>query len=555
MTRSVLRRAAGAAALALALAAPAQAPARDELTIGITQFPSTFHPAINLMAAKHYILAMALRPITDYGHDWKVMCVVCTELPTLENGLAVRETLPDGSTGVAVTYRIHPDATWGDGVPVTSADVAFTWRTALAEGSGFAARQDYARILGIDEVDDKTFTVHVDRLTFTYNSFGGAVLPAHVEAEAAADPAEYRNRTFYDTDPTRPGLWFGPYRIAEVGSGSHVVLEPNPTWYGAEPHFRRIVVRVIENTAALRANLLSGAIDYAAGPLGFNVDEALAFEGDDGDGFEVTFMPSLVYEHADFNLDAPAFRDRRVRQALMHAVDREAIVDALFGGKLEVAHSLVHPLDPGFDPGVVRYAHDPARAAALLEEAGWAPGPGGIRVNAAGERLSFPFRTTAGARARELVQQVMQAQFRAVGAEAVIRNEPARVFFGETVTKRQNPGLSMYAFLSAPESVPVGMLRSDRIPSEGNGWSGQNYPGYSDPRMDALLDELETELDPEARKGMWSELQELYATDLPAMPLYFRAEPYVVPEWLLGIRPTGHLTPATMWVEEWRAAE
>lgn len=553
MPRPALRRTVRAAALALVLAAPVQASARDELTIGMTQFPSTFHPAINLMAAKQYVLAMALRPVTDYGHDWKLACVVCTELPTLENGLAVRETLPDGSTGVAVTYRIHPDAAWGDGVPVTSADVVFTWRTALAEGTGFAARRDYERILAIDVIDDKTFTVHVDRLTFTYNAFGDVILPAHIEAEAAAEPAEYPNRTFYDTDPTRPGLWFGPYRIVEVGSGSHVVLEPNPTWYGAAPHFRRIVVRVIENTVALRANLLSGAIDYVAGPLGFNIDEALAFEGEDG--FRVTFVPSLVYEHIDFNLDVPMFADRRVRRALMYAVDREAIVEALFGGRLEVAHSLVHPLDPGFDPDVMRYAHDPVRAAALLGEAGWTPGPGGIRVNAAGERLSFPFRTTAGARARELVQQVLQVQFRAVGAEAVIRNEPARVFFGETVTKRQNPGLSMYAFLSAPESVPVGTLRSDRIPDEGNGWSGQNYPGYRSPRMDALLDALETELDPEARKGMWSELQELYAADLPAMPLFFRAEPYVVPEWLAGIRPTGHLTPATQWVEEWRAAE
>jgi len=113
----------------------------------------------------------------------------------------------------------------------------------------------------------------------------------------------------------------------------------------------------------------------------------------------------------------------------------------------------------------------------------------------------------------------------------------------------------MYAFLSTPEGGPVEMLRSDRIPSEDNGYSGQNFPGYRSDRMDELLDALELELDPDKRNAMWSELQQMYAEDLPAMPLYFRVEPYVVPVWLSGVRPTGHQVPATMWIEEWRAVE
>ena len=68
-----------------------------------------------------------------------------------------------------------------------------------------------------------------------------------------------------------------------MSSGSHVVLEPNPNWWGTKPHFKRIVVRVIENTAALEANLLSGAIDMIAGELGLTLDQALAFEQRNGD--------------------------------------------------------------------------------------------------------------------------------------------------------------------------------------------------------------------------------------------------------------------------------
>ena len=289
--------------------------------------------------------------------------------------------------------------------------------------------------------------------------------------------------------------------------------------------------------------------------MDFNADEALAFEREESGAYDVRFVPSLIYEHVDFNLDGPYFSDRKVRQALMHAVDRQALVDALFGGKQQVAHSLMHPLAPGFDPDVPIYAYSPEDAQRLLDEAGWLPGADGIRRNASGERLTFPLMTTSGSRVRELVQQVLQAQFREVGVEALIRNEPARVFFGETVTKRTNPGLNMYAFLSTPEGVPVDILRSDRIPSADNGFSGQNFPGYRSERMDALLDALELELDPDRRNAMWSELQRLYARDLPAMPLYFRVEPYVVPAWLSGVRPTGHQVSATMWIEEWRATD
>jgi len=218
-----------------------------------------------------------------------------------------------------------------------------------------------------------------------------------------------------------------------------------------------------------------------------------------------------------------------------------------------VAHSNINPLDRIYSETVPNYAYDPERAAALLDEAGWASGDDGVRRNAAGEKLTFPLMTTAGNKSRELVQQVLQSQWRKVGIEAVIRNEPARVFFGETMTKRANPGLSMYAWLSAPEAVPLSTLRSDQIPQESNGWSGQNFPGYRSDRMNELIDAIEIELDPAARLPMWAELQALYASDLPALPLYFRAEPYVRPIWLEGLRPTGHLVTTTMWIEEWRA--
>ena len=171
----------------------------------------------------------------------------------------------------------------------------------------------------------------------------------------------------------------------------------------------------------------------------------------------------------------------------------------------------------------------------------------GIRHNSDGKRLSLEFMTTAGNRSRELVQQVLQSQWREAGIEARIRNEPARVYFGETLSKRKFTGLAMFAWLSSPESVPRTTLRSDNVPSPDNAWAGQNYTGFRNAEMDALIDAIEVELDREERRDLWRRLQLLYAEELPVLPLYWRANAFVLPKWLKGVRPTGHQgTPSTL---------
>ena len=535
---------------------PLTASARD-LIIGINQFPSNLHPNIDSMAAKSYVLGLTQRPLTVYDQDWQLMCMLCTKLPTFENGKAVAEARPDGTQGVAVTFTIRPDATWGDGVPITTRDVLFTWEVGRHAQSGVGNAEMYRRIWKIDVVDDKTFTFHDEKLTFNYNAYNDfRVLPEHLERTVfEADPVTYRNRTLFDTAPTTPGLAFGPYRIAQVAPGSQILLERNPTWWGPTPVFDRIVVKAIENTTALEANLLSGEVDMVEGALGMSLDQALAFERRNGDRFQVHYQPGLVYEHMDVMLDSPALQDVRVRQALLYGLDRQAISDRLFAGRQPVADTSVHPLDWVHTDQVHRYAFDPEKAKALLEEAGWTPGPDGIRRNAAGEPLRLELMTTAGNRTRELIQQVAQGQWRQIGVDTVIRNEPARVFFGETTSRRRFTGLALFAWISSPENVPRSTLHSEEIPSEANGWSGQNYTGYRNPRMDELLGAIEVELDRDKRKLLWEELQRTYAEDLPALPLFFRADAHVWPKWLSGIRPTGHMAPVTLWVEEWRVDE
>jgi len=540
--------------LILVAATPARAEERRTLAIGVTQFPSTFHPVIDAMLAKSYVLAMALRPVTSYDHDWQLACLVCETLPTLENGGAVREATPDGKDGVAVTYKIREGLTWGDGTPVTSDDIRFTWEVGKHPESGVTGADVFQRIWKVETPDPRTAVLHTDRITYTYNSFGVQPLPAHLErAVFEADPRAYKQQTLYDRDTTNPGLYFGPYRVAEVSAGAFTVLERNPHWPGPNPYFDRVVVRVIPNTAALEANLLSGSLDYIAGPLGLTLDQALSLQERRGNGFDFVYKAGLIYEHIDLNLSNPILADKRVRQALLYGADRQAISQRLFQGRQPVADSNVSPLDWVHADDVAQYPYDPARARALLAEAGWMPGPGGVRINADGEKLSLSFMTTAGARVREQVQQVLQHYWKQIGVEVRIRNEPARVFFGQTVRERRFGGLAMFAWISAPESLPRSTLHSTMIPTEANNWAGQNYTGYVNPKLDALIDAIETDLDRPSRAAKWAELQRVYTDDLPVLPLYFRANPYVIPHWLKGVRPTGHLAPATLWIEDWRA--
>jgi peptide/nickel transport system substrate-binding protein len=124
--------------------------------------------------------------------------------------------------------------------------------------------------------------------------------------------------------------------------------------------------------------------------------------------------------------------------------------------------------------------------------------------------------------------------------------------FGDELNHRKFTGLAFYAWVSAPQNVPRTTLHCDEIPSEKNGWSGQNYPGYCKPDMDKALDAAERELDVAKRRALFADIQRLYAEDLPVLPMYFRVDSFVIPKPLKGIVPTGTLNSTTLWIENWR---
>lgn len=530
---------------------------RDTLSIGITQYPSTLHPIVDQMVAKSYVLGFSHRSLVRYNHEWVSECENCETLPSLANGLAKLETTADGKPGMAVTWVLKEGQFWGDGTPVTTADYAFAREVGQHPLSGAIAMESWRQMIDLEIIDDRTMVVHLDRRVFQFDAnYTFYPLPAHLERSIFEDsPEEYKNRTLYMTEPTNPGLYSGPYLITEAARGSHITLNRNPYWTGPLPVFNTITVRAIERTTTLEANLLSGNIDMITGDLGMNIDQALAFRKRHGDDYQMNFKPGLLYEHIDVQLDNPVLADLRVRQALMYAMNREQLVARLFDGEQPVAHSLIHPLDAMWTADVPTYTHNLERADELLEAAGWTPGPDGVRRNEADEPLQIELLSTAGDKTRELVEQVLQSQWREAGIDVRIRNEAPRIFFGETTRKRNFDGLAMFGWALYPEPVPRTMLHSTQIPSEDNGYSGQNYTGFSDPEVDALIESLENTLDAEERRVLWARMQRIYAESLPVLPLFFRTNVDILPKWLQGVRQPGHLMSTSQWVEEWTIAE
>lgn len=256
-----------ALALALIVAPFCLAHAKgDDLVIGIAQFPSSLNPNIDPEVVKTYSTFFGLREITAFDADWKNSCLLCTELPTIENGLAKYEDT-GGKRGMAITIKLKPGLAWGDGEPVTARDIAFTWKLGHDPLSGFSNPNPWSRASSVDVLDDLTAVLHLPTVMVSYNQWD-QVLPEHVEAKAATEGAgagKYIKNTAYNRAPTTPGLWNGPYIMTSYESGSQIVYEPNPHWPGVKPGFKHIVLRHIENTAALQANLLSGDVDMVAG--------------------------------------------------------------------------------------------------------------------------------------------------------------------------------------------------------------------------------------------------------------------------------------------------
>lgn len=561
MNKWVTTRATGVV-LALGLALPAMAaPSNEELKIGISQEFENMNPLIGTMAATSYMSSMVLRGMLVLTPDLKWQPQLAKTIPSLENKLAKIVDRPDGTKGMVVTWELIEKAKWGDGTPITCADIEFTWKAGSNPNVSVGSREAYENIESIkwETATPKKCTVTLKKAKWDFFREMVSPMPRHLEASVMEKYGKqkegYDQNSNYTKNPTNPGLYNGPYMISEIKLGSHVTYVPNPHFYGKAPAIKKIIFKVISNTGTMEANLRSGTIDMIS-PLGLAFDQALALEKKakaDGLPFQVLFKEGTTYEHIDFDLSNPILKDLKVRKALVYALNRDELSKALFEGKQKPAFHNISPNDVWYttDPKKITvYNYNRREAARLLDEAGWKLGSDGIRTKD-GKRLSLQFMTTAGNKTRETVQTLLQNQWKSVGAEVLIKNEPARVFFSETTKKRKFGGLAMYAWISSPESTPRSTLHSEMIPTEKNSWSGQNQPGWVNKTVDGLLDKMDTEFNPKKRIDIAHGILKAYTEEVPVIPLYYRSENAVIPKNLTGYRLAGHLYYETNEIENW----
>ncbi len=527
--------------------------ATDTLNIGIGAEFENLNPLISSQAATKYILYLAHRPLIVLTPDleWKPQMI--KEIPTLKNKL-----LKQKGSSLEMVIEILPEISWGDGVPVTCKDIDFSVRVGKNKNVSIPDREKFENISSViaDKANSKKCTITFAKAKFDYFANLPEILPEHLEgpvfAKFSGKAEGYDQNSLYTKQPTNPGLYNGPYYISEVKLGSHVIFSPNPKFGGKKPHFKKIVIKLIPNTSTLEANLRSNSINMVASAAGFSLDQAVVFDRkvkSENIPYQVVFEDGVIYAHIDFNLDNSILSDIRVRKALSHGLNKKEMTDALLEGKGKIADHFVTDRDPWYTDKVPKYEYSPRTANKILEEAGWKKGADGIRSKD-GKKLSFTIMAAAGVKLNENIQTFIQDQWRNIGVQLSIKNEPARVFFGETVRDR-NFDLALYSWVSIPDNSPRSVLHSTSIPTVANSKAGQNYTGFKNKQVDSLIDKLELELDSKKRAEIGKELLNIYATELPVLPLYYRANNAVIPAGLKNYRLSGHLFYETLNVEDW----
>ena len=499
----------------------AQTPAgRDAVVIGMAQEPDFLNPMFAEMAAAHSVTLTIFTNDVQRDNTWKLSPQGVQYLPTLKDG-----TWKVDGDKMTLTWKVKARK-WQDGKPVTCGDYVFGNSVARNEQVPVVVRDLSKRIANVvctSGADGLDITVNwKERYAYanlTITEYGA--MPRHVLERYYRDNPAKLNEAPYGNDP-KFTVGDGAYKLVEWRKGSSLTVESvgdHPIF--GTPKIKRITWRFIPDTNALVANMLSGAID-AISTTGITFDQAVQLDRQSAGRFKVHFEPGLIWEHIDVNLDNPLLQDARVRQAIVNGINRDAISQQMFEGRQPVSQTYLPPLHPGYTDAVQKYPYDPARARALLQEAGFTPGSDGIMRNAAGQRLSLELNTTAGNRVREQVEQIIQQNLKDIGIEITIQNFPARVYFGEITNKRKFKALAMYAWIMSPTSDCDQLYTSDGIPQESNGWAGQNYPGYKNAEMDRLCKAASREIDEAKRKQLLNDSAKIFSHDLPALPLYVR---------------------------------
>jgi peptide/nickel transport system substrate-binding protein len=504
-----------APATAPATEAPTEAPATEApaaapsgtVTITFTQEPDNLNPMYTQMYFSGILREFWLKPVWNFDMDAKPVPVLASEIPSTDNG----GLSADGKT---VTIKLRDDLKWSDGEALTSDDLLFTYNMITSDKNTPQTRYPYDEYVDSVEAPDATTVVVHFKQPFAawLTQLFYYVLPKHIlqpvfDKDGTIDNAEWNKN---------PTVGVGPFVFSEWESGSHLIFKVNPNWT-PQPKIEQVFIRIVPDDAAQEAAIIAGDTDIG---VFLSSDQIEKLEA--GGNVKVVAVASGYDEAWFMNVNPktahPAMLDPNVRKAIALATDRFSIVKDLLVESVNPVNANFWDNNPPYgDPDIKPYPYDPEQAKQLLDAAGWKDSDGdGIRDKVVdGKKVDLKLRYITNDRElRKNVQAVVEQQWQQVGIAADLQNFSSDVYWnGYNDNGPQAQGLYDIAEYSSvsnsfPDPDSSNNWLCDQISSADNP-DGANWQGYCDPKMDDLLKQQATILDPNQRIDLYKQIQQM----------------------------------------------
>ncbi|MDX9820616.1 MAG: peptide-binding protein [Syntrophales bacterium] len=425
-----------------------------------------------------------------------------------------------GRNGLEITFHLRKGVTWHDGRPFTSRDVLATYRVTVDPKTPTPYAGDFLKVKQIEALDDFTVRVRYDKpFAPALMSWGSAVLPAHL----------LEGKDITKSPLSRRPVGTGPYRFREWVTGQKIVLVSNPDYHEGRPYIDGYVMRIIPDTATMFLELRAAGIDQ------MNLSPLQYTRQTENNLFRKNFRKyrylSFSYSYLGYNLKNPLFTDKRVRQAITYAIDREEIIRGVLLG---LGKPATGPLKPGtwaYNENLKPYPYDPARAKALLAEAGWKERNSEGILTRDGEPFAFEIITNQGNEVRAKCAEIIQRQLAELGIRVKIRIVEWAAFVTDFINKRRFDATIL------GWTIPMDPDLYDVWHSSKTGHQELNFVSYRNEEVDDLLEKGRSTFDVKARKRAYDRIQEILAEEQPYTFLYVPDALPIISARFRGIEP------------------
>ncbi len=493
--------------------------------------------------------------LTMYDPQGGVIAHAAQKVPSVQDG--DWKLLPDGT--MEVTWKLRPDIFWHDGTPLKADDFVFGFDVVRDPRLSVLALGELRNVASVQAPDDHTLVVTWRQASIygNVNGFDGvSALPRHLirDLYLAGDTGAFENHPIW----TSQWVGIGPYRLSEWMPGSHIDAAAFDQYFLGRPKIDRLVIRHLGDVNILMAHLLAGTVDVAPLASMLKPDQVVeirrSWAASDG-GVAYTYpnaVRTLWIQWRD--PAAPWVQDLRFRQGMLHALNRDALNDALQFGLTSIAHYYVMPEDPihrlAEQRGLPRYTYDPARAERLFAEAGWTRGPDRLLRNSAGQTVSFECCRLADADPNDIREsQALVSEFQTAGLQA---RHPIPTPGGQlTAEDERKLGHAFQGGYASPFRFSTregfAIFTPGLIATQENRWQGQNRGGWTTSAYQDLFAKATSTFDPTERQEPLFQMTKMIAEELPVLPIYYNPLGMAIRKGVEGPGPMSVLQLGTTW--------